>query len=138
MEKSPFSFDESKAVVRLQFRHYELLQGSSVLDKIHTQAILSDQYNLVQQGWPIVLGSENEGVRFLFIALRMPPESEIFPVQSQYYTIGRSMGDVILPNSSLGITDEEYLFVDSLFSEAVQLTQTEAPHYSLESGILRQ
>ncbi len=135
MEEEPFSFDESKAVINMQFHHWERLQGSSVLDKIHSQASLCNDGALIERGWPIVLGSETGNFRFLFIALRMPSESILS--RAHYFTVGRAMGRIILPNATLGITDEEFIEVDAMFNEAVELTKTEAPHYSLESGMLR-
>jgi hypothetical protein len=67
----------------------------------------------------------------------MSPELRHEKIKSQYYTVGIYIKDASLPNAELGITDDELEFVDAMFSEAEELVVSHAPHYSLESGILR-
>mgnify|MGYP007026031827 FL=1 len=137
IEKDIIQPSEAEAVLSMQLRHGELLQESPVMEKIYTQALLDGHEEFVQNGYPIVLGSEYNGLRFLFIALRMSPELRHEKIKSQYYTVGRYIKDASLPNAELGITDDELEFVDAMFSEAEELVVSHAPHYSLESGILR-
>lgn len=107
------------------------------MEKIYTQAILGGHDELVRHGQPVVLGSEYNGLRFLFIALQMSSELEPEKVKSQYFTVGRYVKDAALPDAGLGITDDEPEFVDAMFNEAKELVSSYAPNYSLESGILR-
>ena len=137
IEKSIKQPSEAEAVLKLQLRHRELLQESSVMEKIYTQAILGGHDELVRHGQPVVLGSEYNGLRFLFIALQMSSELEPEKVKSQYFTVGRYVKDAALPDAGLGITDDELEFVDAMFNEAKELVSSYAPNYSLESGILR-
>lgn len=129
--------DEFSAVFDLQYRHMDMLKGSSILNKIEAASTLDNDSLNSAESWPIVLGSENCGIRFLFIAIQSPVDLNNRLVRSHYFTLGRSMGGVIYPNSTLDVTDEEFIFVDGMFEEAKDLAQSVAPRYSLESGILR-
>ena len=64
IEKDIIQPSEAEAVLSMQLRHRELLQESPAMEKIYTQALLDGHEEFVQNGYPIVLGSEYNGLRF--------------------------------------------------------------------------
>ena len=138
MELSEYKQLQLRAVMDMQHKHWQLLNGSSVISKLDSQAVTAHDIDMLPKYIPIVLGSEYNDVEQVFIAYRDPSTPQKMGViRSRYFTVGTLTQEVALPNQKLGITDDEFNFVYNLFSEAKHLQQTVAPAYSLESGLLR-
>ena len=119
----------------LQNRHELVLRTSGVLSRMALAAYAHNR-EVLNTGSPVVLGSDNGDIRFIFIAMRTLATDE--SIQSTYFTAGRTLsGSIDYPNEDAGINDTDYRIISELFDESIEFQQSVAPNYSLESGLLR-
>ncbi len=126
--------DPSVLVEAMQEDQARRIFDSGVLGRMATASPNFDEA-LKKEGFPIVLSSETDNLRFIFLAIRSKdPNGD---TRSQFFQVGQLLkGQVAIPNEALGVADEDLSLFGELLAEAESLRSTAAPGYSTEYGIL--
>jgi hypothetical protein len=122
--------EERQLVRGVQQQQMAVLLDSGVLDKAAHAGFMPD---VAGESLPLVLGSEADGVLFMFIGFRfsVTPES----TRQKMVIVGTSTADGFSPNEQAGFSAEDCSVVAGLFRELQQFCATTGSSYNLETGM---
>ena len=132
-------------VFAMQKRHREALESDGFTRRAFFNFVRDDRSTvedaqLIQDGNPVVLGTESQETKMVYVAFQNPIEDDNggMRIRSKLVIVGSRVGGVPLPNTPKGYTMADFELVEAMYDEAKKVQETIAPGYNIEQGIIRE
>ena len=132
-----------EVVFEMQEKHRKFLENNGFISRVLDDIEADDQYspediNDMKHGSVIVLGTEYEKTKTVFLAIKNLYENEDYStfMRSKLVNIGSRIDEVPTPNVARGYSIEDFEMIEQLYDEAKQIKHDFAPNYNIEQGIM--